>query len=189
MVYAIEAGGFSSVAKSFDTARSTPVPPKFYLDKYEDTAITKNEPRKLRNKALSELQKLFDKNTNKMFYVAKVVDPNSVQYKKSTPNDVIYDNLDKFINGEGSQTNAKRAAQEFITTCDLDMETLKIRALIKDSTYFKYIMLKSDGMLYHSQSNTMLGRNSSELIEFFKNPLNDKILDMLMEKVEKDWIK
>jgi hypothetical protein len=36
-LYAIEAGGFSIVAKSYDDARSRPVAPKFYLDKEEET--------------------------------------------------------------------------------------------------------------------------------------------------------
>ncbi|MFN7584088.1 MAG: hypothetical protein ACK5P0_01890, partial [bacterium] len=62
-LYAIEAGGFSIVAKSFDDARSKAVPPKFYLDKTEETAMFRTEYKKMRNKALSELQKLFDKNS------------------------------------------------------------------------------------------------------------------------------
>ena len=76
--------------------------PKFYLDKHVETVSTKTEGKKLRNKALSELQKLFDKNTNKLLYIAKVVDTASAQYRKSTPNDVIYDNMYNFINCQGS---------------------------------------------------------------------------------------
>jgi hypothetical protein len=62
---AIEAGGFSLVAKSYEDAKSKPRPPKFYLDKEEETVSTRTEYKKLRNKALSELQKLFDKNSTK----------------------------------------------------------------------------------------------------------------------------
>ena len=97
-LYAIENGGFSIVAKSLEEARRAPVPPKFYLDRLEESASLNTEVKKLRNKALAELQKLFDKNQNKLFYIAKVLDPNSPQYKKSTPNDIIYDNMDKYIN-------------------------------------------------------------------------------------------
>jgi hypothetical protein len=100
-LFAIEAGGFSIVSKSYEDARSRPVAPKFYLDKTEETVSTRTEYKKMRNKALSELQKLFDKNSTKLFYIAKVVDINSTQYKKSTPNDVIYENMDNFINGIG----------------------------------------------------------------------------------------
>lgn len=186
-LYAIEAGGFSIVAKNYDDARSRAVPPKFYLDKYEDTVTTTNEYKKLKNRAISELQKLFDKNNTKLAYIAKVIDINSPQYKKSTPNDIVYDKMDKFIMGEGSEGNKKRAAQAFLDTAALDMETLKLRALIKDATYYKFIATKSDGFIYHVDSATMLGRNPSDVLEFLKNPLNDQILDKLLKMVDKYW--
>jgi len=188
-IRAIEAGGFSGIAKSFDVARAMVQAPKFYLDKYEETVATKNEPRKMHNKAVAELQKLFDTNTNKLFYVAKVVDGNSVQYKKSTPNDTLYENMDKYINGETYEKNQRRAAQTFLDACNADMETLKVRALVKDATYHKYLALHGDGFIKHMETNTPMGRNSSEIIDFLKNPLNEKILDSLMHRVEKEWQK
>lgn len=188
-LYAIEAGGFSIVAPSYDSARSMAVPPKFYLDKYINTISTKTEVKKLRNKAISELDKLFNKNINKLFYIAKVVDGNSTSYKKKTPNDVIYDNMDKFINGEGIEKNLKRAAETFNATCELDMETLKIKAIIKDATFYKLIALKSDGFIYHVKTSTLMGKNVSDCIEFLKNPLHDKILLELTKDTEYYWNK
>jgi len=186
-LYAIEAGGFSIVCKSFDEARSRAVPPKFYLDRFVDTVSTKTEVSKLRNKALSELIKMFDKNQNKLFYVCKVVDGNSVQYKKSTPNDVMYDNMDKFITGQGIETNLRRAAQTFLDACNLDMETLKIKSIVKDATFYKFINPKSDGFIYHTDTSSLMGRNVADCIEYLKNPLNDAILLDLTKKVEKYW--
>jgi hypothetical protein len=186
-LYAIDAGGFSIICKSFEEARSRAVPPKFYLDRYVDTVSTKTEVSKLRNKALAELIKMFDKNQNKLFYVCKVVDGNSVQYKKSTPNDVMYDNMDKFITGQGVETNLRRAAQTFLDACNLDMETLKIKSIVKDSTFYKFINPKADGFIYHTDSSSMMGRNVADCIEYLKNPLNDSILMDLTKKVEKYW--
>lgn len=188
-LYAIEAGGFSIVAKSFEEARRMPTPPKFYLDKLEETVSTKTEVKKLRNKALAELQKLFDKNTNKLFYVAKVVDINSTQYKKSTPNDIIYDNMDKYINGETVETNKKKTAERFLEVVDLDMETLKLRAMVKDATYHKIVAPRGDGFIYHMQSGTMLGKTPSDVVEYLKNPLNEQVLIDVQGKVEKTWNK
>jgi hypothetical protein len=186
-IFAIASGGFSLVAKSYEEARAMQKPPKFYLDKYEDTVSTKTESKKLRNKALAELQKLFDKNTNKLFYVAKVVDTASVQYKKSTPTDVLYDNMDTFINGEGSERSANRAAQMFLDACDTGMESLKLRSLVKDSTYYKFIVTKPDGYIYDSQSSSLMGRTPADVVEWLKNPLNEEILVNLTKKVEKYW--
>ena len=186
-LYAIEAGGFSIVARSYDEARSRAVPPKFYLDKQQETAGARTEIKKLRNRALAELQKLFDKNSTKLFYIAKAVDVASVQYKKHTPNDIIYDNMDRHINGEGTEGNKERAAQGFLDAANLDMETLKIKAIVKDSVFFKYIINKPDGHVYHTQSGSLLGRNTTDVIEYLKNPLNEDVLKDLNTKVEKLW--
>jgi hypothetical protein len=186
-LYAVEAGGFSLVSRSYEDARSKAVPPKFYLDKIENTIGVKTEYKKLKNKALAELQKLFDKNSTKLFYIAKAVDTASVQYKKHTPNDIIYDNMDRHINGEGTEGNRERAAKGFLDAAALDMETLKIKAIVKDSIFFKYIINKADGHIYHAKTNSLLGRNVSDVIEFLKNPLNEDILKDLNAQVEKLW--
>ncbi len=186
-LYAIEAGGFSIIAKSFDDARSRAVPPKFYLDKKEQTVIARTEYKKMRNKALSELQKLFDKNSTKLFYVAKVVDGNSTQYRKSTPNDVMYENMDLYINGEGVENNKERAAKSFIEAVGMDMETLKIKSIVRDSVFFKYIINKADGYIYHAKTNSLLGRNVSDVVEYLKSPLNEDVLTDLNKACEKFW--
>ena len=184
---AIEAGGFSIVAKSYEDARSRPVAPKFYLDKEEETSMIRTEYKKMRNKALSELQKLYDKNSTKLFYIAKIVDGNSAQYRKSTPLDVIYENMDRHINGEGSESNKERSAKSFIEAASLDMETLKIKSIVRDSSFFKYIINKADGYIYHAKSGSLLGRNVSDVIEHLKNPLHEDILNELSSSVEKIW--
>lgn len=188
-LFAIEAGGFAMVAKSYEDAQNMAKPPKFYLDKYEETVTTKNVGRKLRNKALSELQKLYDKNSNKLLYVVKVIDPGSPQYRKSTPNDVIYEALDEYINGNSFEKSSQAAAEHFLEVVAMTMEDLKLKSLIKDGTYYKEIQPKSDGFLYHRASQTMLGRNVSDVIEYLKNPVNDEILKMLLDVVETEWNK
>ena len=186
-LHAIEAGAFAMIAKSFDDARSKAVPPKFYLDKEEETVMVRTEYKKLRNKAYSELQKLYDKNSTKLFYIAKVVDTNSTQYRKSTPMDTIYENMDRHITGEGVEGNKERAAKSFIDANNLDMETLKIKSIVRDSSFFKYIINKGDGYIYHAKSGSLLGRNISDVIEHLKNPLHEDILNELSSSVEKLW--
>jgi hypothetical protein len=184
---AIEAGGFSIVAKSLEIARSSATPYKFYLDKYEETASVRTEVKKLRNKALSELQKLFDKNANKLFYVCKVIDGNSTQYKKSTPLDVMYENMDNYINGNTVDKDKRKTAGKFLEIAALDMETLKLRAIVKDANFYKLISTRGDGYIYHLKSGSMLGKNPSDVVMFLKNPLNDEILSELTLTTEKYW--
>lgn len=186
-LYAIEAGGFSIVSKSLEDARQADKPTKFYLDRVEETASVNTEVKKLRNKALAELQKLFDKNQNKLLYVAKLLDPNSTQYKKSTPNDIVYDNMDKYINGDLLEKDKRKTAERFLDAVSQDMETLKIKALVKDGSYYKFIAAKADGFIYHMQTSTMLGRTQIDVAEYLRNPLNEEILIDLTKKVEKFW--
>jgi len=188
-LHAIEAGGFSLIAKSYEDAKAKPRPPKFYLDKERETVSSRTEYKKLRNKALSELQKLFDKNSTKLFYVAKVVDVNSPQYKKSTPLDVMYENMDEYIHGDGSDSNAERSVKTFLDAVNSDMETLKIKSIVKDSTFYKVISTKSDGHIYHTKKNALMGRNVSDVVEFLKNPLNEDVLDDLIKICEGYWNK
>jgi hypothetical protein len=184
---AIEHGGFSIIAKSLQHARAEAPRFKFYLDKFEETASIKTELKKLKNKAFAELQKMFDKNTNKLFYVCKVIDANSTQYKKSTPLDVLYDNMDKYISGESVETNKRQTAQKFLDICALDMETLKLRAVIKDANFYKLIATRGDGNIYHMKSGSMLGKNPSDILMYLKNPLNEEILLDVITNTEKYW--
>ena len=186
-IYAIEAGGFDLVAKSYEDAKTKIRAPKFYLDKEEQTVSSRTEYKKMRNKALSELETLSNKNTTKLFYIAKVVDAHSVQYRKSTPTDVIYENMDKHINGEGTESNMERAVKSFLDAVKSDMQSLKLRAIVKDSAYYKLITNKSDGYLYHTKSGSILGRNVSDVVEYLKNPMNEDIYKALNEEIEKLW--
>ena len=186
-IYAIKAGGFSIVAKSLKDAKQAANSPKFYLDTIEETISTRTEFTKLRNRALVELQKLYDKNATKLRYVAKVVDIESTQYAKSISNDVVYENMDLFINGDGSESNKKRAVQQFIDAARSDMEDLKIRALVKDALFYRFITTKSSGWIETLDSNQKMGKRPDEVVAYLKNPENEEVLTSLLAKVEPYW--
>ena len=69
------------------------------------------------------------------------------------------------------------------------METLKIKAIVKEANYYKYIATKADGFIYHMSTTTMMGRNVTDVFEYLKNPLNEEILIDLTKKVEQYWNK
>jgi chemotaxis methyl-accepting protein methylase len=95
--------------------------------------------------------------------------------------------MDNYINGFGGETNKERAAKSFMETVNMDMETLKIKSIVRDSVFFKYIINKADGYIYHAKTNSMLGRNVSDVLEYLKNPLNEDILKDVTASVEKYW--
>ena len=82
-LHAINAGGFSIVAKSLKIAKESNTPFKFFLDTAKESLSTRTELSKLRNKSLVALQNMYDSNVAKLMYVAKICDVDSVQYVKS----------------------------------------------------------------------------------------------------------
>jgi hypothetical protein len=186
-LHAINAGGFSIVAKSLREAKEMNNPPKFYLDTVEESLSTRTELSKIKNRALVELQKLYDSNTAKLIYVAKICDVDSVQYVKSTPNDILYENMDNYINGLGAESSKKKAASQFLEVSQLTMEDLKIRAVVKDALYYRFITTKAGGWIEPIDSGIRLGKRPSEVLEFLKKPENDETLTSILEKVEPYW--
>ena len=186
-LYAINAGGFSIVAKSLKDAKKAVNSPKFYLDRLEDTVNTRTELTKLKNKAIAELEKLYSSNATKLMYVAKSVDANSTQYTKSTPTDILYENMDIFINGQGTESNKRRAAESFIEAAKASMQDLKIKAIVKDGMFYRFITPKSNGWIETLDGNVKLGKRPGEVAMFLKDPVNEDVLTGLLEKIEPYW--
>ena len=183
-IFSIQAGGFSMVAKNLNEAK-TDDKKKFYLDKIEETANTRTEGTKLRNRALASLQNLYDTNSTKLFYVAKVIDVGSSQYVHSTPNDIIYENMDDYIIGQGQEILTS-AAKNFLKVSRDNLQTLKITALVKDANFYNFLT-SEQGFIKDAMSGTKLGRTTEQVIEYLMDPLNEEILNNLLMKVEKYW--
>ncbi len=67
------------------------------------------------------------------------------------------------------------------------METLKLRALIKDGHFYRTLITRGDGFIYDLESNSAMGRNVEEVVQYLKNPLNDTLLEKILAKIEKYW--
>lgn len=186
-IVAIEAGGFSIVAKSLQDAKSANIPPKFYLDRNIDTISTVTQDKKIKNKALAKLDELFNEDPNKLWYVAKNTDSYSLSYLKKTSNDQVYENMDNYINGLGAEKAVKKAAKIFLENCEKDLQYLIIKAIVKDGLLLKFLNTKPDGMIHHINLGQICGKNLEECVEHFNNPANEEALITLKNDVEKFW--
>jgi hypothetical protein len=189
LIYAIKAGGFTIVAPSLDAARNAVEVPKWYLDREEETAGIKTEVKKLRNKAGSELQKLFDKDTTKLFYITKLCAINSLSYRKTTSNDILYNDCDMYINGETVDKNKKATAEKFLEYCKADMKDLRVQAIVRDATEMHLLTFKQDGQLYYNRTNSPMGKGVPDVVAYLQNPLNTDVLDTISKEVEEEWKK
>lgn len=186
-LYAIKAGGFSIVAKSLKEAKRVNPTPKFYLDTVEESIATRTEYTKLRNKALVALEGMYNKNNTKLLYVAKIVDIDSTQYTKNTPIDVLYENMDDYINGQGTERNKKKSAESFIKTSSMTMKDLKINALVKDCLFYRFILKKGNGWIETIDTGIKLGKIKEEVVSFLKQPDQAEVVQSLLKKIEPYW--
>jgi hypothetical protein len=187
IIKGIENGGFSLVATSWEDCKRNKK--KWYLDRQIDTMANKVSSVKLKNKALALLNTLSDEDPRKLYYIAKNIVKDSIQYSNRTLPDTVYSNLDSYIQGLSYDSDKKRCASLFIEHAEMSHDVLKLKAIIKDASFHKYIIVKADGVLYEETENIMLGRNSADVLEFLNNPLNEDILDKLMARVEALWAK
>jgi hypothetical protein len=67
------------------------------------------------------------------------------------------------------------------------MEDLKIRAVVKDALYYRFITTKAGGWIEPIDSGIRLGKRPSEVLDFLKKPENDEALTSILEKVEPYW--
>lgn len=185
---AIEAGGYDLVAPSYSDAKKKGKY-KWHLDRFEQTVADKVVLSKVKNKAIAILQSLSDNDSEKLRYVLKALLVDCSGYKPSTPNDALYEDADAYINGRGEERTIKRAAQQFIDMADKKIEDLKLLAIVKDANIYNFLITKGDGKIYHAKSNSMLGANTQEVVEYLKNPLNEKVLDDIQTVVEAEWAK
>ena len=95
--------------------------------------------------------------------------------------------MDKYINGQSTETSKKQAALSFTNNASDSMENLKLRTLVKDGSFYQVITNKSNGWIVESGTNVKLGKSVEEVIEFFRNPVNEETYTSILEKVEKYW--
>lgn len=187
-IFSIEAGGFPEIAPSYEAAKKAQKTYKWYLDKFEVTIKETTKVGIVETRAGAKLLEMFENNLNKLRLVCKAIDPNSVQYKKSTPAEVMFGNMSEYIKGvtPGNTRKTPGTAENFIKIADLDMETLKLRALVKDSSFYGHLVVRS-GQIYEHGTETALGVSVVDAVEFLKNVLHDAILQRLLTRVEKYW--
>jgi len=186
LISCIEARGFSEVSPSFEDARSSSNSYRWYLDKRTETSVTKVSGKLVKNKALSILHALYENNPSKLWYIAKCVDVGSSQYKAKTPPAVIYENMDNYINGLGTD-KASKSGQLFIDASELDQEELRVKAVVKDAAFYRLLVHKPDGVLYHASSGEALDKNLAGCVQKLKNPMNADLWKKIVEEVEVYW--
>ena len=67
------------------------------------------------------------------------------------------------------------------------MEEIKIRALVKDCLFYRFLLTKAGGWIEPMDSGIRMGKRPSECLDFLMDPKNEESLLSLMDKVEPYW--
>lgn len=184
----IEAGGFDLIAASYSDAKKSGQA-RWFLDRHEKTTSDKVVLSKVKNTAIAALEELYKTDAEKLRFVLKYLLEDCTEYKPATPIDSLYEDADNYINGRGEERAIKKAANNFIEASEKKIEDLKLISIIKDANKYNFLVTKGDGKVYHQKSNSMIGSNIEDCVQYLKNPLNSKLLDDVMSSVEKEWMK
>ena len=176
------------VAKDYETAYENSKYYKFYLDKRAKTSAIKISGEVLRDEAGGKLVTMYKNDFNKLFYITKLISYDSDLFKtgkNATPNEVFYQECSNYLKGK-LHVNMTEAATEFLKYAKMTMTELMPRVLFKDGVSHKLIMQK-EGVWYHHTTQTALGKNEEESIEFLMNSLNSGIFEKLKNTLTVKW--
>lgn len=184
----IKGGGYDFVAQGLDQARkSNDVKGfKWYLSELEATSAAKIEKKRIRGGAISALDNIYNSRPKLLFYIAKNVLNVDNYFKHSTPIDLIYDKLWDHIEGVHLSNNKIKAASDFIEAAHMDEAELKLRAIVRDAIFFRFLQKRSDNLFY-TESGTAVGKNETEILTNFKFPQYQIDIDTIEDKVTKKW--
>jgi hypothetical protein len=184
LIHAIKAGGFTSIAPSYEKAKEGVGEYKYYLRQVDIDSDLKVERKRSLAKAKGELSTMDAEDSHKMYLVAKaLLNPNN-EFSPSTPKGILFDKLDQFIEGTIVKDNKRGTIKQFLDTCKLDKETLYIYGLTKDALYFFIITREADGYFYNKQTEARLGKSEKEVAKYLSNPLNQLELENVKSRVE-----
>lgn len=186
LFHCIKAGGFKLVSPNYETCEEENN--KFYLVEPVEFVEHRVAPRELNNRAISILQKLYEtKGFDDIFYVGKSILPVEKSYTKRTPKALIYEDLDKFLNGEVVKKAKVACAREFIETTKLSKSELVVSCLVKDAIYYNFIYINSVGELKNNETGGLYGTSVEKAVAHLLNPAYEHELDNIKSRVEKKW--
>lgn len=182
LFHGIIGGGFTLVAKSYKDAAIAALPPKFYLEYEDNEAIVETENKRNLNKAIAYLSSLDEEgDTFKMFYIIRSITHRYKDLSNTAKSQVLYNIIDKYLNGELDEVNKLRAANNFIKLYKLDNKELVVTALVNTLISNNSIIYDNLNKVYFSNDlQTRLGKDKNDVVKFLISKENEELLERLV---------
>jgi len=188
--YILEAGGYGMVAPSLQVAKDSGQY-SFYVDKVEETS--KDEAQELvdRDEAGAKLYDMYKKNTDKLFYITKLISAYPLQWRagiNATSSHLMYKECTNYLNGEGIEKRKKDAIKRFIDLEQTHIDDLKIQCYVNDGFRMGKLSIATDGTITHTPTGTVLGKGVGNVIAFLKaGGEAEPIYIALSKECEAEW--
>lgn len=161
---------------------------KFYLVEPTEFVEHRVAPRELNNRAIAQLQKLYEnKGFDDLFLIGKYILPVEKAYTKRTPKALIYEDLDKFLNGEIIKKPKMACSREFLEALKMSKTELVIKCLVKDGVYYTFIYTNQAGELKNNETGGIYGTSIERAVAHLQNPAYENELDNIKTRVEQKW--
>lgn len=186
LLHCIRAGGFTTVYPSIEEARKNGA--QFYLVEPVEYAENKISNKEIVNKAIATLQKLYDsKSFDDMFYLAKYILPVEKAYTKRTPKAILYDDLDKYINGELVRQSKVASARLFLEAARKTKPEQAITCMVKDAVEWGFVYVNDKGEFKNNETGAVYGTTVERAIVHLQNPAYEHELENVRTRVEQKW--
>jgi len=187
LVHCIRGGGFTTVAPSLEKAQAIPGC-QFYLVEPIEYAESRIAGKEVINKAISTLQKLYEsKSFDDIFFLGKYLLPVEKGYTRRTPKALIYEDLDKYINGEIIRQSKMTSARIFLEATKKSKMEQAVMAIVKDAEYFGFMYVNDKGEFKNNETGGIYGTTLERVITHLQNPAYDHELDNIKTRVEQKW--
>lgn len=186
LYHCINGGGFTNVARNLEEAIDKQL--RFYIIEPVEFIENRVAPKKIINRAIAALEDLEkNKSTNDILFIAKYLLPVEKAYTKRTPKGLLYEDLDKFIDGQVIKKSKSYCAGLFLEALKKSKEDLKIYTYIKDAVYYNFIYVNTAGELVNATTKGVYGTTLEKAVDHLKNPAYQHELQDIVDSVSKKW--
>lgn len=191
LYYNIIGGGYPDVAISYEQCKKEGK--KLYLAVYEEEAKRRMGKEKVKYKAFAKLEDI-DNNWSLedcLYLLYALPLKKNHGFTLNTPKDMILDELNSFIAGEGLDDKKKRPI-EFLDTVayfSSDPQYIKTKALFKAALYYGFIITTKEKNFINKQTGFVYGSSEQQALEKLIDIRNLEELGYIKGKINEKWNK
>ena len=189
LYYNILGRGYDGISISHDKAKEDEK--LLYMSVMEAEAKRSFVGTKVKITALARLEEVMDNwSIEDTLLLTYHLCKTSHGYKNSTPNVVVLEELNQFIEGLDTKNDKKKRPQEFLDAIKMfsnNPDKIKMSGLVKAAIYYGIISTDSKRNLINRETGFILGTNNPTAVEKLLDRKNIEELSNIKKRLDKRW--